>query len=426
LTSALALLTAAPAPGRADIIDGSYDKIFYTEGLKPTAKISAGALIETWAGDNLVDDTVTYKAAAAGPPPVKAVTDAYKHAISPTDNSPKTINGGLPVSDTRLTVDTGYHAGPISIPTDNHTDPNSASAEITVDGLLHQDPQVDFRNGKQGIDRRVLVDSVRTELKGEAVAGTPKPPVDTDKFHSADSFAAVEIMGGTTFTATPPPANGVPTLAAYLGSILKGGALGNQKEGQHLDPVFVTLTDQTTGVVSRQIVMEQSVTWTDATFSVDNTGITLTIDRNDPASSVALGFTNALPWVTNPYSYGATLDASGFTAFGETPLSGWTVTQGPDTTQAFFAFGPDGQPLDSAFVRPPDSQFTTGDTYSYDVGTGGGLFEVASAIPEPPVLVLSGVAALALLAWRRVRRRGSGGVIGDGVPGEISVDSSGL
>ena len=415
LTLSLAVPTLAPATGRADST-GSYDKTFYTSALPTTAEIFAGALIETWSGEPKVGNTVTYKAAVGGAP---AVSSPYDHANAYTDTSPKTINGGLGangMADTGFTVQAGYNPGKISIDTDNHTKPNSANAQITVDPLMHVGPMIDIRK-PPGIDRRVLVDSVRTELSGMATAGTPSALVEpTHKLHSADSFAGVEIVGAkSSFKVTTGGA--IPTVEAFQQSLFKGGTnqiVPGLDAGKALDPVFVTVNDQTTGVVFRQVVMTGSVTWTQGTFSVDQSGITLAINRNDPTASVALDFSNASSWVTNPYSYGATLDSTGFTAFGETPLSGWTLTQGPDTTQAFFAFGPDGAPFDSATVQPPASLFTTGDTYSYDVGTGGGVFELAAAVPEPSPLVLSGVVAFSLLAWVGFRRIRSSGVTGGG------------
>src|SRR5262249_33634955 len=48
------------------------------------------------------------------------------------------------------------------------------------------------------------------------------------------------------------------------------------------DPYFVTLTDLDTGAETVEEVMAQDLMWSDALYSLDDNGIRLTINRNDP------------------------------------------------------------------------------------------------------------------------------------------------
>ena len=60
-------------------------------------------------------------------------------------------------------------------------------------------------------------------------------------------------------------------------------------------------------------------------------------------------------------------------------------------------------PFDEAFVEPDPSIYTPGDTYSFDVGEGGGTYDLAaSTVPEPASLhlILVGFAGVGV-AMRR-------------------------
>src|SRR5262249_2682705 len=152
-----------------------------------------------------------------------------------------------------------------------------------------------------------------------------------------------------------------------------GGAFDTpvqRDRGEELDPYFVSLTNLDTQTVTREITATLNLEWSGALYSVDDSGIRLTVNRNDPLSMVSLAFHSELSsWVLNPYSYGATLTPTGFTAFGITPQSDWTVTTTSDTIVAFFPFGSGGQPFDVVMARAPDSLFVDGDNYRYDSGS---------------------------------------------------------
>jgi hypothetical protein len=252
----------------------------------------------------------------------------------------------------------------------------------------------------------VLTNSVHVNINGTADAGTVN---DKHGHHSADSFAAVEINGARqAFTQT---AGGqVPTVELFQKTLMSGGstgfATGVGSKGSVADPAFVTVTDLGTGsVVGMEEVMVQNLDWEDALFSITDEGILLTIAKNDPSSFVSLRFATSSSWVVDPYTYGATLSASGLTAFGATPLSGWTLTSDDVSTQAFFAFGLLGQPFDFADVLPPSDLFTIGHTYRYDVGSGNGVFEVKAEIPEPSTLTMLGLGGLGMLGKAIVKSR---------------------
>src|SRR5262249_15490035 len=147
-------------------------------------------------------------------------------------------------------------------------------------------------------------------------------------------------------------------------TVVKGGSINIVEPGRPTvedddkDPYFVDLLDMDLDTVTRQEVMAREVVAVGALYSIDDNGIRLTINRRDPASSVSLSFSSAISsWVLNPYTYGAKLDATGFSAFGATPVADWVITPTADTIEAFFAFGAGGQPFDYAIVNAPDSQF---------------------------------------------------------------------
>jgi hypothetical protein len=409
------VIVCAVGQGSA-IADPVYTKTFYTHKVQADAVISAGARVQTWSGDRLVGDNATLKAAVAAAPPnpaVPAVQKPYTHANGLTGS--KTINEGLPIRSTDLTAATGYDPGEIQL-TDDHRNPNSATAAIKVDPRVAAGPRVEVRlppppgpppppGQPPPTTRKQLADSVKTVISGSAHAGKP---VDFHTWHSADSFGAVELAGAQTFSVVE---NGqIPVLEAFAQTVMSGGvdntAPGKDRGGNR-DPLFVTLADLDTGSLTREAVMRQDLDWVNAQYSLDDSGIRLAVASGDPGSFVSLVFETLSNWVLDPYTYGARLDASGLTAFGATPLSGWIVTTGPIWIEAFFPFGPGGQPFDFVQVRPPESLLSVGHSYRYDVGAGGGVFEVAN-VPEPSSLVLFGSLLLwfAYLTRRTGRRQG--------------------
>src|SRR5205823_8413528 len=134
---------------------------------------------------------------------------------------------------------------------------------------------------------------------GSASAGVPN---DGDVLHSADAFGAVGIVSKGRFVA----AGGKPPLEELTGSfMMRGGSVqASGKGGRALDPYYLTVTDVDTGEVSTQPLMRLSLDYNNAEYSVDDTGISFKVDRNDPNSFVSLDFSSAIsPWVLNPYTY---------------------------------------------------------------------------------------------------------------------------
>lgn len=346
----------------------TYRKVYFVNRVDGRASIHAGGEVQTWFGDTIVNDNVTIYTGIMAP-----VVIPYQHA---TQRSKRGLAGsGLPILRVRKHVDPkGYSSGLVNI-MDGHVNENNASVEISV-SPRRRDPQtLDTRTG----GRVILSNHVQTILEGKAKAGLPR---DGDKRHSADSFAGAQIQGAQIFKLIP--MQGIPTLEVFGKDVMSGGAFeGNGIAGKQTDPYFMTITDLKTGEVMEEVVMMLSLEYSNAFYSVDDSGIRLTIDRSDPDSFVSLMFSSEFPWVLNPYTYGATLDADGLTAFGETPLDGWQITTTDDTVEAFFAFGPEGQPFDSAVVDPPDSFFIAKHKYKYDIGSSAGAFEVAVETPTP-------------------------------------------
>ena len=249
-----------------------------------------------------------------------------------------------------------------------------------------------------------LANTVHTVLKGSVEAGDPTP--DKHDLHSADSFAAADL-GLPAFQVVE--GGGIPSISLAGRNTMIGGryqVAGRVKfDGKVVDPYYVTVNDLHTGAVTTEAVMTQTLDYTNALFSLDDEGIRLTVDRHDPSSFVELIFSSSSDWVLNPYTYGARLSNLGFEGFGLTPASGWTLSQTTDAIEAFFAFGPGGLPFDHAEVRPPDSLFTPGRSYSYDVGASDGAFEVAAAVPEPSTMVMACTAGAFGMCYAWCRRR---------------------
>jgi hypothetical protein len=400
-------LGAASPRGFAD----NYSKVFYVNNVAAGAGITAGAQAETWTGNKKVNDTITVQGNGAN-----AIKIQNSHANNST--GAMTINGGFPITAVKnVTVDTkgGYTPAAIT-QTDKANAANTATASLAVDQrVAGNGPTVTIRTGNQSLGNVVLVDSVKATISGSATAGA----ANDAPFHSADSFGAINIAGAQTFLVTK--AGDIPTVSVFGQDTIKGGDINGTAKGNPnpanavRDPYVVTVTDQTTGqVVASQSVMSQNLDYHNASYSIDDTGIHLSVAANDPTAFVTLSFSTdtSSGWLLNNYNYGATLTDAGLSAYGETPMSGWTVTQNGSEIDAFFAFA-NGQPLDDAFVLPPSALFEsegsfTGDTYTYDVGTSMGVFTFAAAVPEPPALTMlaTGLAGvLGLSAWRRTRNR---------------------
>jgi hypothetical protein len=391
----LLLLAFRDRSAATPIPDLNYQKTFFLNDVAAGAGISAAAEAQTWATPPPNEDYFVSN---------HKVTDdinvSYTHGSRRT--SDKILDGTLPfpVSPTGKTVDPplGGYSGTTGLATDGppHYLPNKAQADITVNQRIPgAGPVVIIRLGGGGGNTGpvALMNSVKGVISGFADSGKPTYP-DADTVHSADSFGAVEIKAAKVFQQVTPGAQ--PEIEAVGRNVAVASAIS---VGSVKDPYFLTVNDLTTGVSTTEQIMSETVDAVDAGYSIDDTGILLTIDRGDPTSSLSLAFSNAVsPWVLNPYTYGAALNNTGFSAFGETPLSGWSVTTTADTVEAFFAFGPDGEPFDSALVLPPDSLFTVGDMYTYDAGTDSGGFELQFA-PEPSTFLLLASGLVGMLSY---------------------------
>lgn len=389
LAGCVMLGSVAHVHAAALIIGASYDKVFFSSGVLPAATIDVGGVVETWAGTFPVPEF-------ADVDPTRSLGLIYQHASGLTGRDLITNPSGPPFGfpiRTAATVSTGF-SGLATVPNDGHDNPNSALAIILVEPLMPGlGPEVKVRDGG-GVGLRLL-NTVRTRLVGSAIAGVP---VDSDPWHSANSAAAVNIVGKAQFKVTDPGA--IPTVME-VGSISASAdgqcSIGGRDcSGAMHDPYFVTVRDLDTGLAVTQLVMSLTIDAADANYSIDNTGIRLTVRREDPESFVSLSFTNNFAWVGNPYEYGATLSSAGFAAFGLTPLSGWSVTETAETLEAFFAYPNAEMLFDRAIVRPPDGLFTMGHTYAYDDGASAVVFIAAASEPPAILLLLTGVVAFAL------------------------------
>lgn len=393
---ALAAMALTPSPGDAGII---YNKTWYTTKASGGSEIYAGGELQTWGGSSVEEGTWRIDSGKNG----NGFTDVkYRYAFKDR-LSHEQINNGFEVHGTGKQVKQGYHAGPVTA-ADKDNEPSSATAKIDVEAPA--DANVKLRQPGGGPPKAdVLKGAVKTTFGGTADAGYP---IDSHRYHSADSTAGVRIPG-TVFKVTDP--GDTPIVEEAQGNVVFGGASGSSQAGSPekdkaaavKDPIYAVLFDLTTNESILQEIMSQNIEYQDATIAMDDGGIRLTIDRNDPFSFVDLSFASTSPWVLNPYTYGARLDASGLTGYGYLS-SGWVIEQDADRTSAFYSFGSDGLALDYAMVQAPASLFTVGHDYELDFGSGNGVYEVASA-PEPSTLVGATLGLLGVLG-AAARRRG--------------------
>jgi len=386
---------AAPAAAQ------DYNKFIIFDGVAADANLEGGALVETWAGNKEKDDKVKFKW-------VERLFTRADPMRTATDN----VNGATlvqiihPVAGVKVAFGTGTTAlwNPAKITADDapaHKVHNVATSKVDV--FSEAALATTRKNPLGGPPIPVgFVNAVTATLTGSVSAGLP---ADGDKYHSADSWAGVYVKNAKTFVKTI----GAPEPFGFAGEDKVGFAgatdLSGGKPMRYLDPFFLTVNDLTTGVSTTSEIMSETITALGADVFIDDAGIHLAVNRNNPLSSVSLQFSSETPWVTDPYHYGATLDNSGLTLDGDAlPLPGWTITTTADRIDALYAFGPGGAPLDMATVVPPEALFTLGHTYSYDVGGGGGAFALA-VIPEPSslALILSGLAGLSVHRFRRPR-----------------------
>ena len=233
--------------------------------------------------------------------------------------------------------------------------------------------------------------------------------------HSADAFVGVELKATSTYIAT---AGTNPPIFHVLGRDLVALGGGTRRTRTVTwealrDPFFLTVTDLNTGIATRQILMAENADYLNSRIVMDDTGIHLTVSRIVP-SFATVDFNSEMPWVLNPYSYHFRLDGSGLSL-------GSIFARRLDSHDHRrhhhdLAFAPGGMPFDAVAVQPDASVFTMGHTYSFDVGAGGGVYEVAS-VPEPP--------ALSVDTPRPGIRRRPRGPLRQGVEGVIDRNPSG-
>lgn len=392
-------------------LGGSYHKTIYWHLVKAGAGISGGARAQTWRDLplNKTDTVPIYQP----PAPKKPIERKYVHAA---ERIRKAIiagdpNEGLPIApiagkdvdtaDPRNPAGThSWYPATASIFTDGHNEPNSAMADIEVTKRNTTESKDIKVNGPNGIETKTLLNWVQGDLRGFAIAGAI---ADNCTAHSADSFAGVKIdaVNSWVFDAQ----HGAEVGDQIVDNVGVGGTISGPLvyKGGFVDPLFLVVNDIDTGELWVEELMRQTLEYSDATYSIDEDGIRMTINALDPDSYVDLDFTTEFDWVLNPYTYGARLDATGLTAYGVTPLSGWTVNTIGNTIEAYYDFGPDGKPLDYVQAKPPDSMFVQGHTYTYDSGGGGGVWEVT--VPEPASLSVLAFGAIGVLVSTRRRSR---------------------
>jgi hypothetical protein len=390
---------------------GTVTKEFYASNVAPNAPISAGGRIQTWAGSDIVGDTVVIK--GPGPGAAKPITRRYVHATGLT-SGPKIFPPGLPIAATGKTAEQGY-TSPLIHTTDGppHVAPNSSSAQVTIDpfqalGYVVRErlPVPPGQPPKYGTF--VTGPAVHGELVTSATAGLP---TDGDKWHSADSFVGVEITAAKTFVKSE-DGPGIPVVKGLVGNLVSlGGNAGSEHSGGSVfgtarDPYFLTVNDLTTGISTRQEFMTEDIVYSNANVVIDNNGIHLEVGLNDPSSFASIDFSSEMPWVLDPYAYSIRLDDTGLKLAGSS-LGDWNVSTSGNTLSADLSFGPGGMPFDQADVMPDAGLFTNGDVYTYDIGEGGGIFEVATIVPEPGCLWIWCVVGLvgAGFWFLRIRQR---------------------
>ncbi|MBC7816140.1 MAG: PEP-CTERM sorting domain-containing protein, partial [Planctomycetaceae bacterium] len=248
----------------------------------------------------------------------------------------------------------------------------------------------------------LLNPAARGIIQGGSRAG---PPEDKHNFHSADSFAAIEIDAFRTFVQTK--VNGQDRLVGVANNTMVGGGFNAHdggKETKDIDPLYLRVRDLDTGASITEEILTQNIFSRDATYSLTDAGLEFQINPLNPLSFVELEFHADSPWVSNPYAYGARFDSGRLTISGDRyPLADWQITQMGSRKRAFIPFGPDGSLFDMVEALPPDNLFTVGHNYQYDVGAGSGSFEIASSVPEPGSMFLVGLTAT--LGTTFIRRR---------------------
>jgi hypothetical protein len=393
---ASAMLVLVPSSGWAGGFKITLDKDLVFADVPAGATMTAGGVVETWKGNMKRDRDVAVtkdgKVRAMYPSAVALENKAALFRSNGTDY-------GLPIGLAPGNVDTRA-AG--SDPAANlafsashfifdFTDQsNNAEEELRI-GLRNPNgqtiPVFDENNPKKP-KMVALTNTVTAVMHGAAMAGTP---VDS-KFHSADAVTAVAIAGQT--FVRPQSKQMMPFKALGKQQVfVERSAARLDDKAKAEDPYFLTVTDLTTGVSTTLLVMEEEVSTTNATVTINDSGIDLNVDLTDPTSSALLSFTNEFPGVQNPYTYQADLSPTGFSASGALS-SGWTVTDSGGRRDAFFAYSSDGQPYNSADVVPSADLVSAGDMYSYE----GGASEVAvdiKSVPEPSALFLCLVGAVA-------------------------------
>jgi len=425
------LIWIRPAQGEGDPI--SYSKFIIADGVKAGADLYVGALVETWGGKDVKSDEVVTWFKRPAPNPIEE-PGLYAHANStgtPTDTN--NINGGtrdMVIRPTGEKIAYGAGTTPLYGPksakaedaTKGHVDSNEAIAKISVFSEATLDTKIRSRAGT--VEKKTFKNAVTATIEGSAVAGTPKKgDANEDTYHSANSFAGI-FLEGSRFFVKDVNVQGPFELAIKTQVFHQGIGARSDKASfpaRLTDPIFMTVLDLDTGAETIDRVMTFDVEAAAADVVIDEHGILLAVDLEQPGSFARLAFDQPSSWVMDPYSYGARLDAAGLSLSGDTlPLLNWQISRSADRLEAFFAFGPDGQPFDMASVTPDGSLFTDGHTYRYSVGGTGAVVEVAAAVPEPSslILMLIGIGALASMArplgfeitlaprWRGQRRVG--------------------
>ena len=400
----LATVTAAGALVPRSAV-AQYIKEIVFAGVKPDAPLEGGALVETWVGDKKKDNAkVTFHG---------ALSRIFTRA-DPTRSDTKNINGATldliirPVPGVTVTFGDAkkdiWKPERVTAKDDpQHKAFNSANAKIEV--TSEKNRTITARHSKHDTRATPLEGVVTAKLSGLATAGKPEgAPTDADTEHSSFSFAGVYVKNASTFG----DVNGDGEAFIAAGSNKVGWAgmtrgAADEKPSEYYDPFFLTVEDLSVGDLWTTEIMSTTMRSFRADVFIDDVGIRLAIDPRDPRSFVNYGFTSETPWVTNPFSYGFSLDGSGLGVYGDVyALSGWSVTTTPERVEATYTFGAEGLPFDLVVVRPPSSLFRPGHDYAYHAGAGGGAVAIAS-VPEPATLALvgGGLAGLALAARRR-------------------------